>query len=163
MLIFHGTLLSPICAYFLLDLALSPCEGHVNLIYHHQSQHDLGQKLDPVLPLFDIALTLPWTYLGIVLALPRPCLGLDLTLTLPLNFSSTRVSNSWDISDMDKCHKDKCWLNKYYNNGWHLSKMVRLKFGQQRVSNSGYIPDMDKCPQDKCCLDQCQIDSWNLL
>ena len=42
----------------------------------------------------------------------------------PLKFGQIWVGNSWAIPDLDKCHQDKCWLDKYYNNGWHLLKIV---------------------------------------
>ena len=42
----------------------------------------------------------------------------------PLKFGQICVGNSWAIPDMDKCHQDKLWQDKYYHNGWHLLKMV---------------------------------------
>ena len=35
---------------------------------------------------------------------------LDLA-NLPLKFGQNKISNSWDIPDIDKCHQDKCCLN----------------------------------------------------
>ena len=41
-----------------------------------------------------------------------------------LKFGQNWLSNSWDIPDMDKCCQDKCWLDNYPHNGWHLLKKV---------------------------------------
>ena len=43
---------------------------------------------------------------------------------LPLKFGQNRVSNSWDITDMDKCCKDICCMDKCHLDGWYLLKMV---------------------------------------
>ena len=65
---------------------------------------------------------------------------------------------------MDICRQDKCCLDKYHSDSWHLLNMVLpLKFGQTGVSNSWDIPDMDKCRWDKCRLEKCHRDSWHLL
>ena len=39
---------------------------------------------------------------------------------LPLNFCQNRVSNSWDIPDMNKCCQDKCCLDKCQVDGRNL-------------------------------------------
>ena len=86
---------------------------------------------------------------------------------LPLKFSQNRVSNIWYIPDMDKCCQDKCWLDKYHHNGWHMlkkgSRNLPLKFGQHWVSNSRDIADVNKCHQGICCLNECHNDSCHLL
>ena len=43
---------------------------------------------------------------------------------LLLKFGQNRVSNSWDIPDMDKCRHDKCCLDKCHCDSWNLFKMV---------------------------------------
>ena len=43
---------------------------------------------------------------------------------LSLKFGQNRVSDSWDIPDMDKCHKDKCCLNKCHCDSWNMFKKV---------------------------------------
>ena len=43
---------------------------------------------------------------------------------LPLKLDHHRVSNSWDIPDMDKCRQDKCFLGKCQLYSQNLSKMV---------------------------------------
>ena len=43
-----------------------------------------------------------------------------LKLTLPLKFSQNRVSNSWDIPNMYKCHQNKCCLDKCHPDSWNL-------------------------------------------
>ena len=65
----------------------------------------------------------------------------DILRNLPLKSGQNRVTNSWDISDMDKWRQDKC----------HLP----LTFHQNRVTNSWNIPYMDEYCQDKRCLDTC--------
>ena len=59
-------------------------------------------------PFHELSLTLSWTGLAIVMTLPWPCHELALTLTLPwpcltlpLKFHQNRVSNSWDIDDIE--------------------------------------------------------------
>ena len=62
-----------------------------------------------------------------------------------LKFDQNRVSNSWDIADMDKCCQDKCCMDKYpYHvldcQEWITSvkdvpRKQSLKFDQNRVSN----------------------------
>ena len=53
---------------------------------------------------------------------------------IPLKFGQNRVSNSRDISDMDKCCLGKChidsWLTEY---GWSSE---RAKFQAPRMSKS---------------------------
>ena len=39
---------------------------------------------------------------------------------LPLKFGQNLVTNSCDIPDMDKCHQDKCCLNKCHRDSWNL-------------------------------------------
>ena len=41
-----------------------------------------------------------------------------------LKFGQIQVSNSWDITDMDKCRQDKCCLDKYRHDSWNQFKMV---------------------------------------
>ena len=41
---------------------------------------------------------------------------------LPLKFGQNRVSDSWDIPDMDKSCKDKCCLNKCHFDSWNMFK-----------------------------------------
>ena len=43
---------------------------------------------------------------------------------LRLKFGQNWISNSRDISDMDKCLQDKCCLDKCPRYGWNLFKMV---------------------------------------
>ena len=65
-------------------------------------------------PCLDLALTLSWPFLDLVLNFAWPCLDLALILSwawlhlanLPLKFGQNRISNSWDIPDMDKCCLD---------------------------------------------------------
>ena len=45
---------------------------------------------------------------------------LDVSRNLPLRCHKNRVSNSWDIPDMDKCRQDKCCLNKCHHDSWNL-------------------------------------------
>ena len=73
---------------------------------------------------------------------------------LLLKFDYNQVRNSWYNPDMDKCHMEKCCLDKCH---------LRLKFCQNRFINSWDIPDMDKFHQVKCCPDKCQCDNWHLL
>ena len=40
---------------------------------------------------------------------------------VPLKFGQNRVSNSWDIINMNKCRQDKCCLYKCYHDSWHLN------------------------------------------
>ena len=73
---------------------------------------------------------------------------------LHLKFGLNRVSNSWDIPDMDKCQQYiLCCLDKWHLDSWHFIKMVPgtylSKFCLNRVINSWDIPDMDKCLQEK--------------
>ena len=83
-------------------------------------------------PCLDPALTLPWPYLDLALTLLWHCIDLALTLprtwlklaNLPLKFGQNRVSNSWDIPDMDKCQLDKCWLDKCHRDSWDVLRMV---------------------------------------
>ena len=67
-------------------------------------------------PCLDLALNLSWPCpnlawhcLDLALTKHWPCF--DLALILPLNFGPNRVSTSWDIPDMDKCHQEKCCLD----------------------------------------------------
>ena len=41
-----------------------------------------------------------------------------------LKFGQNQVSNSWDITDMDKCRQDKCCLDKCRHGSWNQFKMV---------------------------------------
>ena len=41
-----------------------------------------------------------------------------------LKFGQIQVSNSWDITDMDKCRQDKCGLDKCRHVSWNQFKMV---------------------------------------
>ena len=85
---------------------------------------DLALTL-PSSPFLDLILTLPWPHLiflwpglNLTLTLPWPCL--DISFTLPLKFSPNRISNSWDIPDMYKCHQNKCCLDKCHRDSWNL-------------------------------------------
>ena len=42
--------------------------------------------------------------------------------SLTLKFGKNRVSDSWDIPDIDKCRKDKCCLNKCHCGSWNMFK-----------------------------------------
>ena len=48
---------------------------------------------------------------------------LDVPRNLPVKFHQNRVSNSWDIPDMDECRKDKCCLHKCHHYSWNLFEM----------------------------------------
>ena len=39
-------------------------------------------------------------------------------------FGQNQVSNSWDITDMDKCRQSKCCLDKCRHDNWNKFKMV---------------------------------------
>ena len=41
-----------------------------------------------------------------------------------LKFGQIQVSNSWDITDMDKCRQDKCCLDKCRHDSWNQFKRV---------------------------------------
>ena len=43
---------------------------------------------------------------------------------LPWKFGQNRASNSWGITNMDKCRQDKCCLDKCHGGSWHLFKIV---------------------------------------
>ena len=43
---------------------------------------------------------------------------------LPLKLGQNRVSNTWYIPDMDKCHKDKFCLDKCRHDSWNQFKIV---------------------------------------
>ena len=57
----------------------------------------------------------------------------DGPMNLLLKFGKNRVSNSWDIPDMDKCHQDKCCVEKCHCDSYNLSKMVPGTFFQSLV------------------------------
>ena len=65
----------------------------------------------------------PWQ-LGCVMDGPR---------NLPLKFHQNRVSNSWDIPDMDKCRLDKCCLDKCHRDSWDVLRMVPQTYVQSLV------------------------------
>ena len=44
----------------------------------------------------------------------------DGPIKLTLKFGQNRVSNSWDIADMDKSSQDKCCLYKWHSDSWNL-------------------------------------------
>ena len=48
----------------------------------------------------------------------------DCPRNLPLKFDQNRVSNSWDIPNMDKCHQDKCCPDKCHFNNCILLKIT---------------------------------------
>ena len=48
----------------------------------------------------------------------------------PFKFGQNRVSNSWDIHDMEKCCLDKCQCGS-----WHLLKMVPGTYFKRLVKN----------------------------
>ena len=62
---------------------------------------------------------------------------------LRLKFGQNRVSNSWDIPDMDKCRLDKCRLDKCHRDSYDGPRNLRLKFGQNQFSNSWDITDIE--------------------
>ena len=68
---------------------------------------------------------------------------------LPLKFGQNWVSNSWDITYMDKCRQDKCCMGKMWL--WQLASVkegpsnLPLKFGQNLTTNTWDITSMDKC------------------
>ena len=45
---------------------------------------------------------------------------LDVPRNLPVKFHQNRVSNSWDIPDMDICREDKCCVDKCHPDSWNL-------------------------------------------
>ena len=49
---------------------------------------------------------------------------LDGPRNLHLKFGQNQISNSWDISEMNKCHQDKFCLDKCHRYSWNLLKMV---------------------------------------
>ena len=76
---------------------------------------------------------------------------------VPLKFGQNQVSNSWDITNMDKCCQGKCCLAKCHRDSWHLLKVVPERWLWSLVkigSVTDEISDMDKCCQDKCCIDK---------
>ena len=64
-----------------------------------------------------------------------------------IKFGPNRVSNSWDISVMDKCRQDYCCQDKCHCDKWnqvlYIPKNLPLKFHQNRVSNSWDIADSE--------------------
>ena len=48
----------------------------------------------------------------------------DRPRNLPLKFGQGRVSNTWDIQDMDKCRKNKYCLDKCHCYSWNMFKKV---------------------------------------
>ena len=44
---------------------------------------------------------------------------------LPLKFGQNRISNRWDIPNMDKCCQDKYCMDKCQCDSWNLFKMAR--------------------------------------
>ena len=74
---------------------------------------------------------------------------LDVPRNLPVKFHQYRVSNSWDIPDMDKCHEDKCYMTNGQMSPWQLEYVLKihrnlpLKFHQNRVRNSWVIADIE--------------------
>ena len=100
-------------------------------------------------PCLIISLSLPWTCPDLVLnwlwhchnlalTLPRPCL--HIAFTLPLKFSQDRVSNSWNIPDLCKCHKNKCCLDKCHHDrcSQETTCKVSSKSGQYQLRYSWY-------------------------
>ena len=95
-------------------------------------------------PCFDLSLTLLWPCLDLALMVKIGSVTAEILLIwtslvrtfvastkqlasvkdgpriLSLNFSQNQVSNSWDISATEKCHKNKCYLDKYHRNCWNL-------------------------------------------
>ena len=48
----------------------------------------------------------------------------DRPRNLPLKFGQDRVSNSWDIQEMEKCRKNKYCLDKCHCYSWNMFKKV---------------------------------------
>ena len=84
--------------------------------------------------------------------------GICCRCSLYLKFGPNRVSNSWDISDMEKMSPGKMsqWLLEYVLD---VPRNLPVKLHQNQVSNSWDIPNMDICHQDKCCVDKCHRES----
>ena len=58
-------------------------------------------------------------------------------------FGQNRVSNSQDIDDMEKCHKDRCFVDKCHFDNYNVFLLIsvkdcfrKLKFGQNWVINN---------------------------
>ena len=69
---------------------------------------------------------------------------LDVPRNLPVKFHQNRVSNSWDIPDMDICREDKCCVDKCHpDTVLKIHRNLPLKFHQNRVSNSWDIADIE--------------------
>ena len=58
---------------------------------------------------------------------------LDVPRNSPLRFHKNRVSNSWDIPDMNKCHLDKCCLEKFHRDSWSWDWQYCLRLEQLNV------------------------------
>jgi len=52
----------------------------------------------------------------------------DGPINIPLRFGQNRVSNSWDIPDMDKSRQVKCCLNKCHRDSLNLFKMAQSTY-----------------------------------
>ena len=92
---------------------------------------------------------------------------LNVHRNLPLKFHQNRVSNSWDIADVELWANvtwtNVAWTNVTMESVLDVSMNLHLKFHQNRVSNSWDNPDMDKCHLSKCCLDRCHCDCQSLF
>ena len=97
---------------------------------------------------------LPWQMLPGQMSLWQFKYVQDGLRNLPLKFGHNRVSNSWDIADIEFLWGGVVWFAQSFScpTSNYIEVTLLLSWGCDNIA------DMDKCLQDKCCMDKCYTD-----